>query len=76
MNEATSALDGAAQSRVHRAIRELREGRGLIWGVHRPSMAREYADVVVMRHGRIVERGEFQSLNSDGSALHELLEAE
>jgi putative ABC transport system ATP-binding protein len=76
LNEATSALDGAAQSRVHRAIRELREGRGLIWGVHRPSMAREYADVVVMRHGRIVERGEFQSLNSDGSALHELLEAE
>ncbi|WP_342234730.1 ABC transporter ATP-binding protein [Inquilinus sp. OTU3971] len=76
LNEATSALDGVAQSRVHRAIRELRNGRGLIWGVHRPSMAREFADIVVVRHGRIVERGDFQTLNRNGSALHELLEAE
>lgn len=76
LNEATSALDGVAQSRVHRAIRELRDGRGLIWGVHRPSMAREFADIVVVRHGRIVERGDFQTLNRNGSALHELLEAE
>ncbi|MGK9233058.1 ABC transporter ATP-binding protein [Inquilinus limosus] len=76
LNEATSTLDGVAQGRVHRAIRELRNGRGLIWGVHRPSMAREFAEIVVVRHGRIVERGDFQSLNRQGSALHELLEAE
>ncbi|MBW8723776.1 MAG: ABC transporter ATP-binding protein [Inquilinus limosus] len=76
LNEATSTLDGVAQNRVHRSIRELRDGRGLIWGVHRPSMAREFADIVVVRHGRIVERGDFQTLNRNGSALHELLEAE
>lgn len=76
LNEATSTLDGAAQSRVHRAIRDLRAGRGLIWGVHRPSMVREYADIVVIRHGRIAERGDYQTLNRDGTVLHELLEAE
>ena len=65
-----------AQSRVHRAIRELREHRGLIWGVHRPSMAREFADIVVVRQAASPSAATSRRSNRDGSVLHELLEAE
>jgi ABC-type multidrug transport system fused ATPase/permease subunit len=42
LNEATSALDGQAQSRVTKGLKEEFAGRGIIWVLHRASLARNF----------------------------------
>ncbi len=76
VNEATSALDGAAQGRVHANMRRMMEGRGLIWAPHRPSIASDFDRVVVLKSGRVAAQGDFASLDQDGSVLRELIAAE
>ena len=39
LNEATGSLDGAAQTAILAGLKQEFDGRGLIWAVHRPSMA-------------------------------------
>lgn len=76
LNEATAGLDGASQSSILSGLQEELEGRGLVWAVHRPSMARSFERVIVMRSGRVVEQGTVAELDKDGTALHDLMEAE
>lgn len=76
LDEATSALDGAAQNRVHDRLRERFEGRGVVWSLHRPAMAARFDEVIVFRNGRIAQHGSFEELDTDGSALRELTDAE
>jgi len=76
VNEATAVLDGGSQSRVHAWMRERQAGKGLFWAVHRPSLARDMDEVVVMDAGRIAQRGRFAELDHEGSALRGLLDAE
>ena len=76
LNEATSALDGSAQTRVHANMRRMMEGRGLIWAPHRPSIASDFERVVVLKSGRVAAEGDFASLDQDGSVLRELIAAE
>ncbi len=76
LSEATAALDGAAQSTILRNIRKECEGRALIWILHRPSQARGFDQVVVMKGGKIVERGRFEDLAEGQSTLADLMAAE
>jgi ABC-type multidrug transport system fused ATPase/permease subunit len=76
LNEATASLDGAAQTAVLAGLRQEFEGRGLVWAVHRPSMARDFDRVFVMKSGRVVEQGIFAELDREGTVLHELVQAE
>ncbi len=76
LNEATSSLDGASQAVVHANIREWCQGTGLIWAPHRPSLARDLDEVVVLRSGRVAAQGRFADLDRDGSPLHQLLATE
>ncbi len=76
LNEATASLDGASQARVHANIRRMMDRGGLIWAVHRPSMAADFDRVVVLKAGRVAAQGDFASLNKDGSVLSELIAAE
>jgi ABC-type multidrug transport system fused ATPase/permease subunit len=76
LNEATSALDGASQMRVHENLRALRRDLGLIWGLHRAGMARDFDEVIMLRGGRVAGRGSFAELDHDGGALRELIQAE
>lgn len=76
LNEATAPLDGGSQARIHSRLREWADGRGLIWAPHRPSLARDFDEVIVLKAGRIAERGRFEELDREGSVLRELLEAE
>ena len=57
LNEATSALDGQAQSRVTEGLREELAGRGLIWVLHRASLARNFDRVLVLSDGKLQEQG-------------------
>jgi putative ABC transport system ATP-binding protein len=76
LNEATTGFDSATQNRVHAAILEAQRGRGVLWMLHRPALAREFDQVLVLRGGRIVEHGRFDELDRPGTALKELLAAD
>ena len=76
LSEATSALDGASQSKITANLLSEFKGRGLIWILHRPSQASQFDHVLVMRGGRIVGTGSFDDLNKPDTHLTELLAAE
>ena len=76
VNEGITALDSTAQSQVLKAVLEAFEGKGIIWALHRPSYAKYFDRVVVIRGGRIVEQGRFDDLNKSGTALHDMLQTE
>lgn len=76
LNEATAALDGAAQNRVQANVRRMMDGGGLIWAPERPSVAANFDRVVVLKGGRVAAQGDYASLDTDGSVLRELIAAE
>ncbi|MFO1189370.1 MAG: ABC transporter ATP-binding protein [Alphaproteobacteria bacterium] len=76
VNEALVTLDAASQSRLLRVVKKLCEGRGLIWILHRASLAQEFHRVLVMKDGRIVEDGTFADLNKEGGILRALIATE
>ena len=76
VNEGITALDSTAQSQVLKSVLKAFEGKGVVWALHRPSYAKYFSRVVVMRGGRIVEQGKFDDLNKSGTAFHDLLQTE
>lgn len=76
LNEAIAELDSASQTRVLEGLLAEFDGRGLIWTLHRASLARHFDRVLVMRGGKVVEQGSFEELDRDGGELRELLATE
>ncbi|WP_330254740.1 ABC transporter ATP-binding protein/permease [Nocardia sp. NBC_00565] len=67
LDEATSALDNRTEQEVQAAIDALSEGRTTITIAHRLSTIRGADQIVVLDHGRIIERGTHRELmNLDG----------
>jgi ABC-type multidrug transport system fused ATPase/permease subunit len=76
LGEATSALDGQAQAKVTHGLREEMAGRGLIWALHRASLARNFDRVLVMSAGKLQEQGRFAELDHENSLTTLLMAAE
>jgi putative ABC transport system ATP-binding protein len=76
ISEGTAALDGATQSKVTKNLLEAFKGRGLIWILHRPSLASQFDRVLVMRGGHVAEQGEYDELAKPDTHLTELMAAE
>lgn len=76
LNEAMTALDAASFERVITRVFEEFDGRGILWALHRASLARRFDHVLVMRSGRVVEQGRFDELEKSGRVLTELIGAE
>ena len=76
LNEATTALDGHTQAKVGDGIRQDMAGRGLIWVLHRASLARDFDRVLVMSGGKLQEQGTFSELNRRDTLTGHLLAAE
>ncbi|MCC7252399.1 glucan ABC transporter ATP-binding protein/ permease, partial [Hyphomicrobium sp.] len=68
LDEATSALDTETEARIKRALDRLRAGRTTFIIAHRLSTVANADEVLVLDHGRIVERGRFAEL-ADGDGL-------
>ncbi len=68
LNEATSALDGQAQAKVSNGLKEEFAGRGIIWVLHRASLARNFDRVLVMSNGKLQEQGTPAELDAEGFA--------
>jgi ABC-type multidrug transport system fused ATPase/permease subunit len=67
LDEATSSVDTITEARIQRALRVLLEGRTSFVIAHRLSTIRHADQVLVLDHGRIIERGTHASLlSADG----------
>ena len=56
-DEATSSVDSATEAKIEVATRELLHGRSALVVAHRLSTVRRADQILVLHHGRIVERG-------------------
>lgn len=61
-DEATSALDSATEAAVQDALEAAARGRTTLMVAHRLSTVRNADQIIVLEKGRIVERGNHQSL--------------
>jgi ATP-binding cassette subfamily B protein len=72
LDEATSGLDVVTEARLQQALRRLLRGRTSFVVAHRLSTVRHADQVLVIDHGRLVERGRFDELVRQGGALARL----
>ncbi len=73
LDEATSALDTVTESAVQEALDRLSEGRTTITIAHRLSTVRYADEIIVLKEGRIVERGGHLELLARGTEYPALL---
>jgi len=75
-DEATSALDSISEAAIQQAINPLIEERTSILIAHRLSTILAADEILVVRDGRIVERGTHQELVHAGGTYQELYETQ
>ena len=73
LDEATSALDNTTERAVQEALDELSVGRTTLTIAHRLSTVRHADQIVVLDHGRIVQRGRHEQLLAEGGRYAELV---
>ena len=74
LDEATSALDTESEWAVQQALEELMRGRTSLVIAHRLSTIRHADEIVVMDHGRIIERGTHSQLLTKGGLYKNLVD--
>jgi glucan exporter ATP-binding protein len=72
LDEATSALDNITEARVQRALSALVKGRTTFVIAHRLTTVRTADLILVLKDGRLVERGRYEELVRLGGVFAEL----
>ena len=62
LDEATSSIDTRTEALIEKGMDQLMEGRTVFVIAHRLSTVRNAAAIMVLEHGRIIERGTHQDL--------------
>jgi len=70
LDEATSAVDPATEVRLQRTLDAVTRGRTTIAIAHRLSTAQAADEVIVVDHGRIVQRGHHTRLVADPDSVY------
>jgi len=66
LDEATSALDSRTEAAIQATLRKARSGRTTLVVAHRLSTVADADEILVLKNGRIVERGDHADLVSAG----------
>ena len=66
LDDALSAVDSETESRILGALREARRGRSVVIASHRLSTLQDADQIIVLRHGRVSERGDHRTLLAAG----------
>ncbi|ODT87053.1 MAG: metal ABC transporter permease [Phenylobacterium sp. SCN 70-31] len=67
LDEATSALDGPTEAAIQETLRRVKAGRTTLVIAHRLSTIADADQILVLRRGRIVERGTHDELLAKGA---------
>ena len=76
LDEATAHLDAESEAAVQRALAETLEGRTSVVIAHRLSTIRDADEILVIDHGRVVQRGDHTSLLAQGGLYADLYETQ
>ena len=66
LDEATSALDGRTEAAIQATLRKVRSGRTTLVVAHRLSTIADADQILVIRRGKVVERGDHAALLAKG----------
>jgi len=66
LDEATSALDGPTEAAIQATLRKVRAGRTTLVVAHRLSTIVDADQILVVRRGKIVEKGDHEALLAKG----------
>ncbi|MEU5540063.1 ABC transporter ATP-binding protein [Streptomyces sp. NPDC020362] len=72
MDEPTSALDARAEHRIFSGIREIARDRAVVLVTHRLANVAVADHIVVLDHGRVIQRGTFDQLVDEPGLFREL----
>lgn len=76
LDEATSSLDNESEAMVQKALNNLMQGRTTIVIAHRLSTVQHADQILVLEHGKIVEKGNHKSLLEADTAYARLVKAQ
>ena len=72
LDEATSSIDTRTEAIVQRGMDELMEGRTVFVIAHRLSTVKNSDVIMVLDHGRIIERGSHEKLIAEKGTYYQL----
>jgi ATP-binding cassette subfamily B protein/subfamily B ATP-binding cassette protein MsbA len=76
LDEATASVDTATERRIQEALERLMQGRASFVVAHRLSTIRYASQILVLNHGKVVERGSHESLMAQGGLYSRMVRAQ